>query len=91
MKNNEVEIMTRCIIEQNNGRALFTFNEARKIVGVGENAPLPNMLHDAGIMVTMMGSRRKVSAYNLALFMTINRIAPIDNTSRPQAADGKGA
>lgn len=82
MPNNaEIQSMTNAIIASNDGQAYFNFGEISKIFGCGINT-VPVILRNAGITVKKIGPSKRVSAYDLALFMSSSRISPVDNTSR---------
>ena len=78
----EIQSMTNALIESHDGQAYFNFGEVSKIIGCGINT-VPVILRNAGITVKKIGPSKRVSAYDLALFMASSRISPVDNTSRP--------
>jgi hypothetical protein len=71
----EVKEMAQAIIEHNDGQAYFNIQEASKIVGCGRNTLIAG-LTDAGISVKRVGPSKRVSAYDLAIYMCIDRVAP---------------
>ena len=72
----EVAIMAELLIKTQ-GQAMFSFGECSKLIGCGPNH-LARYFHEAGILVKKQGPAKLISAYNLAEYMCINRVSPID-------------
>lgn len=77
----EAQIMAEAIINAHGGKAFFNFGETSKIIGCGINT-IPSLLYESGILVKKVGPSKRISALDIAMLMTQERIAPIDNTSR---------
>ncbi len=73
----EINAMAAAIVQAHDGKAYFNFREISEIVGCGINT-VPRVLHEAGVGVKRIGTSKRISAYDLAEFMCLYRVAAID-------------
>jgi len=85
--NKEIKNLAESIMATHGGQASFNFKEVSKILGCGVNT-VPLLLNDSGILVKRIGSSKRISAYDVATLILIDRIAPVDNTSRYRLLTG---
>ena len=73
----EIRAMAELLVKTHDGQAWFNFGQVSQIIGCGVNT-LPCLLHNAGILVKKVGPSKRISAYDLAAFMSLDRVAPVD-------------
>jgi hypothetical protein len=74
-KKSEAHIMAEAIISQHDGQAYYNFSEVGKIIGCGRNT-VALVLDKAGILVKKVGPSKRVSAYDIASLMCLQRTVP---------------
>lgn len=82
MADKERDFLAKTIVDQHKGRVFLTFQEAGKVMRIHPDY-VGYKLHKAGITVKKIGTKKLVSVYDLVRYMCSERVAPIDNTSRP--------
>lgn len=81
MLTDEVKILAKLITDTHGGKIFYDLGEVADIVGIHRNY-IGNKLHMAGVTVRKMGKKKIINAYDIASFMCMGRIAPIDNISK---------
>ena len=72
---NEAKVMAQTIVDTHKGQAYFNISQACKIVGCGRRT-LISGLNQAGILVKKVGPSKRISAYDLAVYMCLERVVP---------------
>jgi len=76
-RKDEIKAMAEMLIKNNEGQAYFNLGDCSRIIGCGVNT-VAREFHNAGILVKRVGPSKRVSAYDLAAYMSLGRVAPID-------------